>query len=181
MTSVLRTSLLVSCPRSSFLLPSLVQCLFSVLARKMRSLGLFHRVGSRLARSFLSKPRCPLQSPHCVPLVVSLSTHDRRTSNSAFSQQGLVRLVAHSDSCPSPLPSSFLLPSLLTHSSPVPVPCSHESDSVRKYPVGISDFKEIVQEGYFHWDRTPFVKEFYEDAGEVLGPILPILLILRPF
>ena len=52
---------------------------------------------------------------------------------------------------------------------------------MRKYPVGISDFKEIVQEGYFHWDRTLFVKEFYEDVGKVLGPILAILLILRPF
>lgn len=37
----------------------------------------------------------------------------------------------------------------------------------RKYPIGISDWKEIKQENYFYWDRTKFVKEFYEDPGKV--------------
>ena len=72
--------------------------------------------------------------------------------------------------------------------SPSPFPCSLSSqllaspDPVRKYPVGISDYKEIVQDGYFYWDRTLFLKEFYDDVGEVapsLHSTLPI--VLPPF
>ena len=59
-------------------------------------------------------------------------------------------------------------------------PCSHSLDSVRKYPIGISDYREIVEDGYFHWDRTMFVKEFYTDSGEVLSscphPLFPLPL-----
>ena len=40
-------------------------------------------------------------------------------------------------------------------------------DPVRKYPVGVSDYQKIVQDGYFYWDRTLFLKEFYDDVGEV--------------
>jgi len=44
---------------------------------------------------------------------------------------------------------------------------NHGEETHRKYPIGISDWKEIKQENYFFWDRTKFVKQFYEDPGKV--------------
>ena len=41
--------------------------------------------------------------------------------------------------------------------------------SAHKYPVGVSDYRELVEDGYFHWDRTLFVKEFFESDAKVLG------------
>eukprot|EP01125_Pyxidicula_operculata_P002261 TRINITY_DN12165_c0_g1_i1.p1 TRINITY_DN12165_c0_g1~~TRINITY_DN12165_c0_g1_i1.p1 ORF type:complete len:433 (+),score=52.06 TRINITY_DN12165_c0_g1_i1:15-1313(+) len=49
----------------------------------------------------------------------------------------------------------------------------HKSKEQRKYPTGISDFKEIKQGNYFFWDRTQIVKEFHEDHRKNV-------LILRP-
>ena len=48
---------------------------------------------------------------------------------------------------------------------------------MRKYPVGVSDYQKIVQDGYFYWDRTLFLKEFYDDVGEVeFSSLLPPFL-----
>jgi len=48
-----------------------------------------------------------------------------------------------------------------------------EAKAKRLYPIGIYDYKEIKEGNYFHWDRTRFVKEFYDDPGKSV-------LILRP-
>jgi hypothetical protein len=41
------------------------------------------------------------------------------------------------------------------------------SKGLTKYPIGLSDWKKIKTENYFYWDRTLFMKEFYQDPGEV--------------
>jgi len=46
----------------------------------------------------------------------------------------------------------------------------------RKYPIGISDWKKIREEGYFFWDRKKFIKEFYEDLGEVSNTLIFFIL-----
>lgn len=42
-----------------------------------------------------------------------------------------------------------------------------------KLPIGISDFKEIIEDGYYYIDKTLFIKELVETAGKVI-------LITRP-
>ncbi len=44
---------------------------------------------------------------------------------------------------------------------------------MKKLPVGISDFKKIIEEGYHYVDKTLFIKEII-DSGDT------ILLIPRP-
>ncbi len=44
---------------------------------------------------------------------------------------------------------------------------------MKKLPIGISDFKKLIEDGYYYVDKTLFIQELTEVAGEVL-------LITRP-
>ena len=49
----------------------------------------------------------------------------------------------------------------------------YEDTVKRRIGIGISDFKKLIEEGYFYVDKTPLIEELYRTDGEVI-------LITRP-
>jgi hypothetical protein len=46
----------------------------------------------------------------------------------------------------------------------------------------VPDFKELVEDGYFFWDRSLFIKEFFESDAKVrLYRLLSGVLVFRSF
>ena len=43
----------------------------------------------------------------------------------------------------------------------------------RKIAIGLQDFADVIQKGYFYIDKTPFIKEWWESGDSVT-------LITRP-
>jgi len=39
---------------------------------------------------------------------------------------------------------------------------------MKKLPIGISDYKKLIENDYYYVDKTLFIKEFWEESGEVI-------------
>ena len=37
----------------------------------------------------------------------------------------------------------------------------------KRLPIGISDYKEVIQDGYYHADKTLLIKELWEKGGKI--------------